>query len=192
MSDGPHRSLPLKSHWKTVAERASRDAWSAEDVAEALSRAAENDLRDVPVRALRRILGAGSEASLFAADPEAMIAELDAARAGCRGSAIANAAIDGAMHAVQLGEMGEAACERGVEYALHRNFRNQSRSIEEHYQREAGDGSARHMRHRLAEARSRCDFAETARRYAHAEAQTPRAPTLERRTGLDDGPAMPR
>ena len=192
MSDGPHRSLPLKPHWKTVAERASRDAWSAEDVTEALSRAAENDLPDVPVRALGRILGADPEASLFAADPDATIAELDGARAGCRGSAIANAAIDGAIQAVQQGEMGEAAFERALEYALHRDFSNHSRSIEEHYQRQAGDRSARHMRDRLAEAGSRCDFTETARRYARAEAQMLRAPALERRTGLDDGPAMPR
>jgi len=145
MSDGPHRSLSLNQKWKTVAERASRDAWSAEDVAEAISRAAENDLRDVPIHSLRRILGAGPEASLFSNDPNATITELDGARAGCRGDVIANAAIDGAMQAVQQGDTGEAACKRALEYALHRAFSNHSRSIEEHYQREAGDRSARHM-----------------------------------------------
>ncbi|MEC7763731.1 MAG: hypothetical protein VX874_17640 [Pseudomonadota bacterium] len=191
MSDGPHRSLPLKPHWRAVAERAAKDAWSAEDVAEALSRAAAIDFREVPVGALRRILDAGPIASLFSTDPHVTIAEIDGARAGCRGSAIANAAIDGAIQAVQRGETGQAAYTRAVEYALHRDVSNHSRSIEEHYQREAGDRSARHMRDRLAEARSRCDFAEKARLYAQTEIKMPRATALERKTGLDDGPAIP-
>jgi len=191
MSDGPHRSLPLKSHWKPVAERASKDAWSISDVAEATSRALERDLREVPIRSLRRILGVGPETSLFAQDGDAVVAELDRARIECRGSAIGNAAIDGAIQAVLEGDRGEMACQRGLQYALDRDFRSHSRSIEEHYQRKAGDRSARHMRDRLAAVGGRCDFGDIARRHSQTDVQASRAPSLVRRTGIDDGPAMP-
>lgn len=191
MSDGPHRSLPLKSHWKPVAEWASKDAWSISDVVEATSRALERDLREVPIRSIRRILGVGPEASLFAQDGNAVVAELDRARIECRGSAIGNAAIDGALQAVLEGDRGEMACQRAIQYALDRNFRSHSRSIEEHYQRKAGDRSARHMRDRLGAVGSRCDFGDIARRHSKADVPAARASARARRTGIDDGPAMP-
>ena len=94
MSDGPHRSLPMRPQWKSVAERASKDAWSIADVSKAAVRALECDLAEIPVRPLRRILGSDGAASLFSANPDALAAELDRARAECRGSSIGNAAIE--------------------------------------------------------------------------------------------------
>ena len=106
MSDGPYMSLPLKRRWKTVAERSSKDAWSVEDVVEATFHALERDLGEAPVQSLQRILGVGPEASLFGGDHEAVLNELDYARIECRGSAIGNAAIDGAIQAVLEGLAG--------------------------------------------------------------------------------------
>ena len=192
MSDGPHRSLPLRGLWKSVADRASKDAWSIEDVAEATSKALERDLKEVPIQSIRKILGAGLELSLFAQNETAVLAELDRTRAECRGSAIGNAAIDGALHAVLEGDRGELACQRALQYALNQTLRSYSRSIEEHYQRKAGDRSARHMRDRLAAVGRSCDVDAIARRHGLSGGLAVRSPALARRTGIDDGPAMPR
>lgn len=191
MSDGPHRSLPLKRRWKTVAERSSKDAWSVEDVVEATFHALERDLGEAPVQFLQRILGVGPEASLFGGDHEAVLNELDYARIECRGSAIGNAAIDGAIQAVLEGLAGGEACKYALEHALERTFKSHSRSIEEHYQRKAGDRSARHMRDRLAAVGSRCDFSSIALRHSQSSSKEARTSGLSRRAGLDDGPAMP-
>lgn len=191
MSDGPHRSLPMRPQWKTVAERASKDAWSIAEVSEAMFHALECDLAEIPVRLLRRILGAGGAASLFSVNPDALTAELDRARTECRGSAIGNAAIDGMIQAVRDGHAGDAACEHGFSYALDRTCMDYSRSIEEHYRRQAGSWSAHHMRERLAAVRSASDFTVLARRCAAPETKAPRSAPVERRTALDDGPAIP-
>ena len=39
MSDGPHRSLPMSKKWKRVAERIYNEAYSPEQICEALSAA---------------------------------------------------------------------------------------------------------------------------------------------------------
>ena len=36
MSDGPHRSLPMRRGWKHVAERGDKPAFTTEDIAEAI------------------------------------------------------------------------------------------------------------------------------------------------------------
>ena len=49
MSDGPHRSLPLRPGWKRTAERADTPAYEATEVTRAASRALEDDWRaEVP------------------------------------------------------------------------------------------------------------------------------------------------
>jgi hypothetical protein len=105
---------------------------------------------------------------------------------------IGNAAIDGMVQAVRDGHSGDAACELGLRHALDRTYRDYSRSIEEHYRRLAGVWSAHHMRDRLAAVRSASDFTALAHRYASSEVQASRNGPLERRTGLDDGPAIVR
>ena len=61
MSDGPHRSLPMRPAWKKAAERADKPAYSAQAVREAISQAVESDWRaevsDSCVRNLSEIFG---------------------------------------------------------------------------------------------------------------------------------------
>ena len=45
MSDGPHRSLPMRPAWKKLAERADKAAFSAEEVRDALPAALAEDWR---------------------------------------------------------------------------------------------------------------------------------------------------
>ena len=71
MSDGPHRSLPMRRPWKTVAECADTPAFEVEEIREAIVPALEHDCR----REMRREFLDGlcrvcsdQEASLFKSD----------------------------------------------------------------------------------------------------------------------------
>ncbi len=56
MSDGPHRSLPLRPHWKTLARRAAKAAHSPDEVAEALPFALKRELLQAPLNQIREVL----------------------------------------------------------------------------------------------------------------------------------------
>lgn len=46
MSDGPHRSLPMKPGWKRVAERCDKGAFSAEEIGRAIVPALQRDCQE--------------------------------------------------------------------------------------------------------------------------------------------------
>ena len=46
MSDGPHRSLPMKRNWKSVAERADKHSFDVADISAAMIPALAGDCRD--------------------------------------------------------------------------------------------------------------------------------------------------
>lgn len=186
MSDGPHRSLPMRRHWKNLAERAAKAAYSADEVCEALPVALQRDLREAPLTAIRDILS-GDQGSLFANNE---IERLDAVRQASTRSAACNVVIDCAIQAVSGGLTGEAAYRATLENACEAQVRSQFRSVEEHYHREASARSARYVRDRLDAARQQCDFKTIASRFMSG-AQSPRgAAHLPRHTGLDEGPNL--
>jgi hypothetical protein len=186
MSDGPHRSLPMRRHWKNLAERAAKAAYSANEVCEALPFALQKDLRDAPLTAIRDILS-GGQGSLFANDE---IKRLEGVRQGSTRSAACNVVIDCAIKAVISGLIGEAAYRATLENACEAQVRSQFRSVEEHYHREASAHSARYVRDRLDSARQQCDFKTIASDFMSG-AQSPRgAAHLPRHTGLDEGPSL--
>jgi hypothetical protein len=43
MSDGPHKSLPMRPGWKKVAECASKEAFTSNEVCEAINAAIAQD-----------------------------------------------------------------------------------------------------------------------------------------------------
>lgn len=93
MSDGPHRSLPMRPHWKDLAQRAAKGAFSPDQVCEALPYALKRDILEAPITAIRDIMNRGS---LF---PEMLVEQLEGLRQSCRGSAAANLLIDCAVEA---------------------------------------------------------------------------------------------
>ena len=121
MSDGPHRSLPMLRRWRDVAERAAKSVFSADDVCEAVTHALRRDAHGLPVEAVREVLGAGSQGYLFA---EHRLAEIEALRSGCRGSALGNAFIDCAIEAAGDGLLGDAACRAALTNALEQHTRD--------------------------------------------------------------------
>lgn len=187
MSDGPHRSLPMRRHWKDLAERAAKAAYSADQVCEGLPYALKKDFREAPLEVVRDILGGGKQGSLFQNE---RIEQLEAVRQTCRGSAAGNILLDCAVVAVGAGLIGDAAFQSTLENACEEQARSGLRSIEEHYQREASAGSAQYVRNRLDAARHQCDFRAIASDFM-SPAKPPRdALRLSRHTGLDEGPAL--
>jgi len=186
MSDGPHRSLPMRRHWKNLAERAAKAAYSADEVCEALPIALQSDLREAPLPAIRDILS-GDQGSFFA-DNE--IERLEAVRQASTRSAACNVVIDCAIQAVSSGLIGEAAYRDALEKACEAQVRCQFRSVEEHYHREASARSAKYVRDRLDAARQQCDFKTIASSFQLATRSPRGGAQLSRHTGLDEGPTL--
>jgi hypothetical protein len=187
MSDGPHRSLPLKPAWKVLAERAAKAAYSADEVCEALPRALKREFREAPIADVRSILGAGGQGSLFTND---IVEQLETARGSCRGSSAGSALIDCAIEAASDGLRGDAAMKAATERALDACSQSSFRSVEEHYQREAGDRNARFVRGRLDTARGQCDFGSLAGELLAPPKQKGRNDNLPKQSGIDDGPEI--
>src|SRR5690606_21784567 len=145
MSDGPHKSLPMRRHWKDLAERAAKAAYSANEVCEAIPHVLEKDLSEAPLTAIHDILSV-SQGSLFTDDK---IDRLEAVRQKSVRSAASNLAIDCAIQALAEGMTGDAAYRAALENTCAERLRGGFRSVEEHYLREAGARSARFVRDRL-------------------------------------------
>lgn len=185
MSDGPHRSLPLRPHWKTFARRAANAAHTADEVHEALVHALTRDILEAPIRAIRDIMGGDS---LF---PSMRCEQLEALRSAHSGSATANCAIDCAVTAAAKGIAGDAGTLAAIQSALEDGLRSHVRSVEEHYQREASPRSRALMRERLDAVARPFDCGAIAREILSSEGPPPRRPVnLPTRSGIDEGPAL--
>ncbi len=185
MSDGPHRSLPMRPHWKDLAQRAAKGAFSPDQVCEALPYALKRDILEAPITAIRDIMNRGS---LF---PEMLVEQLEGLRQSCRGSATANLLIDCAVEAAASGLKGDASTESALRSALEDTTRNALRGIEEHYRREASAHSSGYVRGRLDAARRQLDCGALARELLSAEIPPARRSiVLPRLSGVDDGPSL--
>src|SRR5258708_3674788 len=120
MSDGPHKSLPMRRHWKDLAERAAKAAYAPDQVCEALPHALKRDILEAPIKGIREILD-GRQTVLLS---EQQIEKLEELRGSCRGSAAANVAIDCAVEAVRNGLKGEAASESAFQNAFEDTMRS--------------------------------------------------------------------
>ena len=185
MSDGPHRSLPMRPHWRDLAQRAAQSAFSPDEVSKALPYASTRDILEAPLAAIRDIMN-----SDFLFD-EMRLERLEALRQSCRGSAPANLVIDCAVEAAGNGLKGDTGTEAALSSALEDTVRNACRGIEEHYQRQASSRSADYVRTRLDAARQQLDCSTLARELLSSEKPPARrSVTLPRQQGIDEGPAL--
>lgn len=187
MSDGPHKSLPMRKHWKILAERADKAAYSEHEVSEALPAALRAEFREIPLEQLKKALGASEQAGLFSAQSPS---DLEPLRAACPGSAAGNLLIDCAKEALANGLRGEEACAHALDSALEECSRSAFRGMEEHYYREAPEYRARNLRFRLDAARNQCDFASLSQAILRGSGQGGKDGALARRSGLDEGPEL--
>lgn len=183
MSDGPHKSLPLRQHWKNLAERAATPAYSLDEVAEAWSVALNEEMREVPLDQIRTILGGGKQRSLF---NEECAAQLEAARGICRGSMAGTAVIDCALEAHAKGLKGDEAYEAAIHNAHEVLVRSATHSIDEHYKREDQPNAAT-VRERLD---AGCQQQSNSIGSSASSRSEPSNARLKKRTGVDEGPPL--
>lgn len=187
MSDGPHKSLPMRPGWKKFAERAAKAAFEPDQVADAAAPALEGDWNEevAPhIAAVRNLLGDKKQGSLPFGDQNT--AELEALRRINPGNTLWRAVIDGVADAVVNGLAGTDALVSGVTSALLDRGARGIRQVEEHYLRRTDESRAVRVRTRMEQGISSTPIAGLARRLCgldpvHAAVQ-PRK--LE---GLDDG-----
>lgn len=185
MSDGPHRSLNMRSHWKVLAKRAANLAHTPQEVCEAVAHALKKDVLEAPIARVREIL---NRDTLFV---DMRIDELEALRSQHHGSAAANSFVDCAIEAAATGRFGEDATTSALSAAIEDLARPAMRSIDEHYQREASARASRTVRERLDAALCTLDCNAIARDLlAPSLPPSRRSVSLGLQTGIDQGPEL--
>jgi hypothetical protein len=185
MSDGPHRSLPMRSGWKRVAECGDNRAFAPEEISNAIIPALEQDCRDeIPPAFLDALCTAfrEQEASLF---KDQMGQQLEALRRTA-GHGIGRTLLE---HAIQVSESGKTGLDvplKAMTDALTDRAARGARQVEEHYCRAADAPRAHDVRARIEEAIGTAAIDGLARRILKLDPGPSGRPRLKKQ-GLDDG-----
>lgn len=191
MSDGPHKSLPLRPRWREVARRASKDAFDRSAIQEALEPALLGDCRaELPASLTRRVLAVLEGTDLLSRLPDGQIGQLAAMRDDRGLDPLGASLVECSMMAVAQGLTGRAAFLDAAETALLERSVNYTRSIEEHFRDKGTRNQDVKIRRRMSEAVGTSDcFFRIARSLAGASDVTisRRAPV---HTGIEEGPPL--
>ncbi len=183
MSDGPHRSLPMRPGWKKVAEYADNENFAREQVRDAVEAAVEQDWRKDVSRALissiREVLGG---TTLFSEDTHRSIEDL---RQTVSGSAMGNALLDHLACAISGGMTGDAALREAVVNTSIDQSARCARQVEEHYLRKSTVDNTQDVRHRIEEAIQCTGFFSLAD--GIIEPVSRHVPAVQKEDGVDDG-----
>jgi hypothetical protein len=183
MSDGPHRSLPMRPEWKKVAEYADNEAFALEDVCDAILAAVEWDWRkDVSPGLVGCIQDVLRGATLFSEDSLRALEDL---RPSVAGGEMGNTLLDYVACIVSDGKSGDAALQEAAAYTLTDWSARCARQVEEHYLRESSTATTKNVRSRIEEAIQKAPFTARASRLLDPESTPPLR--LEKHDGLDDG-----
>lgn len=184
MSDGPHRSLPMRKGWKRVAESADNQAFGTDEIRDAILPALEEDCRGEIspefFSSLRRVC-ADQEASLFKND---VAPSLEGLR-NAAGAGLARVVLNYALQQAARGNSAKDIPESALKDALMDRAARGARQVEEHYCRESTTPRANRVRERIEQAIGSADIDAVARRILDPESKS--GTQAPRRQGLDDG-----
>jgi hypothetical protein len=185
MSDGPHRSLPMRRSWKRVAECADNQVFEREEVGNAIIRALEQDCKEEVnpefMSNLWRVCS-DQEGYLFKDDVRP---QLEALR-GTAGCGIGRVVLDLAIETCASGTTGLGFRLKTMTDALTDRMARCARQVEEHYCRKSTEPRANSVRERIEQATDRAAIEGLARQILKLEPGRPDHPPLKRE-GLDDG-----
>ncbi len=187
MSDGPHRSLPMKPKWRSIAERAWNRNFDVAEITTAMGPAIISDCRDETAPGFFDGLRSICEEQENLLIKDNVRERFEALRPEA-GTGIGRRILD---NVIRLSEQEEvsvktaiAAIERaGVEHVV-----KHSRQIEEHAQRETSEYRSRHMRPRLEEAAAKAPLTSVAKQLLKIE--KPPSRSSAKRKGLEEGPKL--
>ena len=190
MSDGPHRSLKMRKHWRELAKRGDQHAYDDEQVLEAAANALnidfKNEIKWQLIDALKSVF-TGKNNSLGL--PEIALEELRLAKSLAAGSVFGMSAVEWSIELIREGRFGLEAFYDAIGLAAKmRGFAN-VRSVEEHYLRESSVQRASHVSKRICGAITNISEAKLGQLLATPESVGPRR--LRKRTNLDDGVSLP-
>jgi superfamily II RNA helicase len=180
MSDGPHRSLPMRPGWKRVAERAYNRNFDPNQITEAVLSALAKDCRmelsDTFLSSLRGIYDTLLKDNLSS--------QLEALR-GVAGPGLGRSVLDHAIHQSAAG--ATATAEQALASALVDRNSRCARQVDELYRRALKNRSTIDMRARIEQAGG--GIAGLARQVLKMEPKTTRR-TPPKHQDLDDGVAL--
>ncbi|MCC7415736.1 MAG: hypothetical protein IT176_01250 [Acidobacteria bacterium] len=183
MSDGPHRSLPMRPWWKQAALRADKSAFDVSECTEAIEVALEREFAQLRPSFLKGLKDAHEEPGLFSPTESIHLQKLRPE------TPLEQRVLDN----VTLLSPEEMAKAEALVAAFANAMRNEAprfnKQIEEHYRRKSDAIHAGRERERLDEATARADVESLARRLLRSDG--PRAaPALKKKAGLDDGVSL--
>lgn len=180
MSDGPHRSLPMRPWWKQAALRADRSAFDVSECTVAIEHALEREfaeeLRPSFVKGLK---DAHEEPGLFT-PAESLLSKLNP-ETPLERRVLDNLAVLSPEDALNVNAVLTA-----IANAMRNEAPRFNKQIEEHYLCKAGRHHASRERERLDEATARADMDGLVRRLLQpGPLRTARL--LKKKVGLEDG-----
>jgi hypothetical protein len=188
MSDGPFKSLKMSRGWRRVAKFAELDASSPDEISQALHKALADEISTgIPpqlISGLRKVLGEGSQSSLDFDESHRFVAIR--ARVSSAGAALL---VDNAAKAFNEGLRGSEALREAVSRTLVELALQGARHVEEHYHREIEEGRASQVMKRIDDTVRRVEFAKLTD-LVLGMASTSSHQSLQKQTGLDDGPRL--
>jgi hypothetical protein len=187
MSDGPYRSLKLPSQWKKVARYAENDAFTEDQICDAVGPALAHDWRSGNLDVMARVIGEivdDQQTSLFG-----RLDQLEALAQASAGNGLRQILAHCAMQRVDAGEVGPAALEGATADALAIWASRHTRPIEEHYCREWDASRAGNVRARIEGGFAATRYDSIARQLLGTEAPAGLR-TPPKHDGLAQGPSI--
>ena len=185
MSDGPHKSLPMRPGWKRLAKFGDNRAFAPEEICKAIIPALEQDCRReiAPefVDALCSVFRE-QETSLF---KDQIGPQLESLRQTA-GSGIGRVVLEHAIRVTEQGGTGIAGLVEAATDALTDRASRGARQVEEHYCRKSSSPRAQKVRARIEAGIGGADIKGLARQVLKIDPRSSARPTL-RQQGLDDG-----
>ena len=190
MSDGPHKSLPMRSGWKKVANFGNNSAFTMAEIRGALISALDSDCRcDVKPGFVNRLVQAFQEygSSLF---PDQFMSKLEGLQKKA-GSGVGRTILDFAVEAVAHGRTNISDLEDAVANALTDHATRGSRQVEEHICRKTSFSQGQEVGRRIDEAIHDAPIKVLAQHLVRREENAALEIANSKQMDLDDGVLLP-
>ena len=187
MTDGPHKSLPMKRPWKKVGERARLPAFDPDEVAAKISDALASEANSQVFRQIGRLFAPSDQGALEGVTADTLGDAIESVRMSAPAEPLTNALCDAAEEQVALVNFGEAGFKAAAENAFKDTTQTCFDGIEDHWLRTYESAKATEVRRRLNEGAEKVDYSLLIERVTSA---SPRTGATVKKQGLEEGPSL--